>query len=123
MLISTSQKEYTRYDTGYPKGVQRTPTTPAPLHRAPVRPSALRNAADPVVVVVEENHSIGQLIGSPPAPFLNRLAAKGTPLTRWGGPGSPGRRKGSTCRARARTPTEPAPTPRSTTRSCTSPAS
>jgi len=31
--------------------------------------------------VVEENHSIGQIIGSPQAPFLNRLAAKGTLLT------------------------------------------
>jgi phosphatidylinositol-3-phosphatase len=34
-----------------------------------------------VIVVVEENHSIGQIIGSPQAPFLNRLAAKGTLLT------------------------------------------
>ena len=34
-----------------------------------------------VTVVVEENHSIGQIIGSPQAPFLNRLAAKGTLLT------------------------------------------
>jgi len=34
-----------------------------------------------VIVVVEENHSIGQIIGSAQAPFLNRLAAKGTLLT------------------------------------------
>jgi hypothetical protein len=34
-----------------------------------------------VIVVVEENHSIGQIIGSPQAPFLNRLAAQGTLLT------------------------------------------
>jgi hypothetical protein len=34
-----------------------------------------------VIVVVEENHSIGQIIGSPQAPFLNRLAAKGSLLT------------------------------------------
>ena len=34
-----------------------------------------------MIVVVEENHSIGQIIGSPQAPFLNRLAAKGTLLT------------------------------------------
>jgi hypothetical protein len=34
-----------------------------------------------VIVVVEENNSIGQIIGSPQAPFLNRLAAKGALLT------------------------------------------
>jgi phosphatidylinositol-3-phosphatase len=34
-----------------------------------------------VIVVVEENHEFGQIIGSPQAPFLNRLAAQGTLLT------------------------------------------
>jgi len=36
---------------------------------------------DHLIVVVEENHSFGQIIGSPAAPFLNRLAAHGTLLT------------------------------------------
>jgi phospholipase C len=45
------------------------------------RAAAHDDATTRVVVVVEENHSIGQLIGSPRAPFLNRLAAKGTLLT------------------------------------------
>jgi phosphatidylinositol-3-phosphatase len=50
------------------------PTTGRP---APVRvPVTTR-----VIVVVEENHSIGQIIGSPRAPFLNRLAEGGTLLT------------------------------------------
>jgi hypothetical protein len=34
-----------------------------------------------LIVVVEENHSFEQIIGSPAAPFLNRLAAHGTLLT------------------------------------------
>jgi hypothetical protein len=34
-----------------------------------------------VIVVVEENHSIGQIIGSPQARFLNHLAATGALLT------------------------------------------
>jgi hypothetical protein len=34
-----------------------------------------------VIVVVEENHSIGQIIGSPQAPFLTRLAGEGALLT------------------------------------------
>jgi hypothetical protein len=33
-----------------------------------------------VIVVVEENHSFEQTIGSPAAPFINRLAAYGTLL-------------------------------------------
>jgi hypothetical protein len=43
--------------------------------------AATRDATSRVIVVVEENHSIGQIIGSPQAPFLNRLAAKGALLT------------------------------------------
>jgi phosphatidylinositol-3-phosphatase len=31
--------------------------------------------------VIEENHSFGQIVGSPAAPFINRLAAHGTLLT------------------------------------------
>jgi hypothetical protein len=36
-----------------------------------------------VVLVVEENHEFGQIIGSRSAPFLNRLAVRGTLLTRY----------------------------------------
>lgn len=36
-----------------------------------------------VVLVIEENHELGQVIGSRRAPFLNRLAAHGTLLTRY----------------------------------------
>ena len=39
------------------------------------------SATPRVIVVVEENHSISQIIGSPQAPFLNRLATQGTLLT------------------------------------------
>ncbi len=53
----------------------------------PSRPTAAR-PPDPVaskpshlIVVIEENHSFGQIIGSPAAPFINRLAASGTLLT------------------------------------------
>jgi phospholipase C len=34
-----------------------------------------------IIVVVEENHSFDQIIGSPQAPFLNRLATQGTLLS------------------------------------------
>jgi phospholipase C len=34
-----------------------------------------------IIVVVEENHSFDQIVGAPPAPFLNRLAGQGTLLT------------------------------------------
>jgi phosphatidylinositol-3-phosphatase len=36
-----------------------------------------------LIVVVEENHAFEQIIGSPAAPFLNRLAAHGTLLTHY----------------------------------------
>lgn len=36
-----------------------------------------------VVVVVEENHAFDQIIGSPLAPFLNRLAGQGVLLTHY----------------------------------------
>lgn len=35
-----------------------------------------------IVVVVEENHAYGDVIGSPDAPFINRLARTGTLLSR-----------------------------------------
>ena len=42
-----------------------------------------------VIVVVEENHSFEQVIGSPAAPFLNRLAAQGALLTDYHAIGHP----------------------------------
>src|SRR5436309_2172179 len=56
------------------------PTNPAPLTSGPST-SAARTAGSRVMVVVEENHSFDQIIGSPQAPFLNRLAGQGTLLT------------------------------------------
>jgi phosphatidylinositol-3-phosphatase len=40
-------------------------------------------AVSRVILVVEENHEYGQIIGSRQAPFLNRLAARGVLLTRY----------------------------------------
>ena len=56
----------------------------APRTAATPRPAA-RPAPDVtrVVLVIEENHEFGQVIGSRRAPFLNRLAAHGTLLTRY----------------------------------------
>ncbi len=63
---------------------------PAALHGPPARTAVAAGAAPPraagatrVVLVVEENHEFGQVIGSRSAPFLNRLAAQGTLLTRY----------------------------------------
>jgi phosphatidylinositol-3-phosphatase len=60
----------------------------APLavaHRPPQPPRGAvpRAAATHVVLVVEENHEFARIIGSRQAPFLNRLAATGTLLTRY----------------------------------------
>jgi phosphatidylinositol-3-phosphatase len=59
---------------------------PAPAARAQRAAPRIRPAAQPappshLVVVIEENHSFEQIIGSPAAPFINRLAARGTLLT------------------------------------------
>jgi membrane-associated phospholipid phosphatase len=66
-------------------------TTPAARvsirHRRPQststspRGAAQAGAVSHVVLVVEENHEFGQIIGSREAPFLNRLATEGTLLT------------------------------------------
>jgi acid phosphatase len=64
-------------------------TTPAARvsirHRRPqstsTRGAAQAGAVSHVVLVVEENHEFGQIIGSRKAPFLNRLATEGTLLT------------------------------------------
>lgn len=45
-----------------------------PTHHATPRP-------DHIVVVVEENHSYGDIIGNPQAPYLNELAGRGASLT------------------------------------------
>jgi membrane-associated phospholipid phosphatase len=63
----------------------------APVHAAaaplghPARQAARRPPpkVTRVVLVIEENHEFGQIIGSRRAPFLNQLAAHGTLLTRY----------------------------------------
>jgi phosphatidylinositol-3-phosphatase len=51
---------------------------------APIRPpSALASQPSHLIVVIEENHSFEQIIGSPAAPFLNHLAAHGILLTNY----------------------------------------
>jgi len=42
-----------------------------------------------VVVVIEENHSLGEIIGNPNAPYLNRLAREGALFTRAAGVAHP----------------------------------
>ena len=72
-------------------------TTPAARvsirHRRPqstsTRGAAQAGAVSHVVLVVEENHELGQIIGSRQAPFLNRLATEGTLLTRYYAIGHP----------------------------------
>jgi acid phosphatase len=51
-----------------------TPAESAPAHHHRWHPAH-------VVVVIEENHSYGDIIGSPDAPYLNRLAHDGASLT------------------------------------------
>jgi phosphatidylinositol-3-phosphatase len=58
------------------------PATATPAAVA-VGPPAGGSATTRVVLVVEENHEFGQIIGSRRAPFLNQLAAHGTLLTRY----------------------------------------
>jgi phosphatidylinositol-3-phosphatase len=56
---------------------------PATTARGAARSTTPPAAARPqrILVVVEENHTYDQIIGSPQAPFLNRLAGQGTLLT------------------------------------------
>jgi hypothetical protein len=58
------------------------PAAAAPRTTALVAP-AVRSAPAHLVLVVEENHEFGQVIGSRQAPFLNRLAAGGTLLSNY----------------------------------------
>jgi phosphatidylinositol-3-phosphatase len=60
----------------------------------PARPSAAAHPAAAsapahLLLVIEENHEFGQVIGSRQAPFLNRLAAGGTLLTDYYAVGHP----------------------------------
>jgi hypothetical protein len=48
---------------------------------APPRLSASPPTPNHVVIVVEENHSFEQVIGSPQAPYINQLAASGALMT------------------------------------------
>jgi phosphatidylinositol-3-phosphatase len=72
-----------------PIALGRTPP-PAPSGARPSRPAnrpvipspgTLPSQPRHLIVVIEENHSFGQIIGSPAAPFINHLAARGTLLT------------------------------------------
>ena len=60
------------------------PARPASTNSAPRSsgpPVPARTAGSRVIVVVEENHSIDQIIGNAQAPFLNQLAGQGTLLS------------------------------------------
>ena len=50
---------------------------PGPADRPASRPGVRVSRPAHLLVVIEENHSSEQIIGSPSAPFLNRLAAHG----------------------------------------------
>jgi phosphatidylinositol-3-phosphatase len=52
-------------------------------HRPRSQRAIPRAAASHVVLVVEENHEFSQVVGARQAPFLNRLPARGTLLTRY----------------------------------------
>jgi hypothetical protein len=60
-----------------------TPRTSAPRAQPSTSATPTRSASRPahLVVVVEENHSYGEVIGNPNAPYLNRLAKTGRSLT------------------------------------------
>jgi acid phosphatase len=45
---------------------------------------------DHIVMVIEENHSYSQIIGSPDAPYINRLVAQGAVFTQSFGLTHPG---------------------------------
>jgi phosphatidylinositol-3-phosphatase len=50
-------------------------------HAVPMARATTTRPPAHLIVVIEENHSFEQIIGSPAAPFVNRLAAQGTLLT------------------------------------------
>src|SRR3954452_22212513 len=53
------------------------------LTRRRMPASNLMPAYDHIVVVVEENHSFGEIIGNPQAPYINSLASGGALLTNY----------------------------------------
>lgn len=57
-----------------------------PVHAQP--PSALPRP-DHIVIVIEENHSYSQIVGSADAPYINSLVAQGASFTRSFGVGHP----------------------------------
>jgi phosphatidylinositol-3-phosphatase len=71
---------------GSPGGGAQPPRDTAPAVSPGPGSSAAAQPLPPVpahtVVVIMENHSYGQVIGSPQAPYLNRLARQGALLTR-----------------------------------------
>src|SRR5262245_57774493 len=86
------------FSSGLLAGLGRQPIRPyTAAHRRP--PPADRTATAThvgaasapthLVLLVEENHELGQVIGSPKAPFLDRLAASGTLLTNYYAVGHP----------------------------------
>jgi hypothetical protein len=62
---------------------------PKSTNTSPRAAAVHSGAVSHVVLVVEENHEFGQIIGSRQAPFLNRLATKGTLLTSYYAIGHP----------------------------------
>jgi acid phosphatase len=53
------------------------PRTPSAGIGSATRPTASRVSPAPVVLIVMENHSYGQIAGSASAPYLNRFAHRG----------------------------------------------
>lgn len=71
----------------YPAPHRRPPPPADPT--APAAPVGAASAPTHLVLLVEENHELDQVIGSPQAPFLDRLAASGTLLTSYYAIGHP----------------------------------
>jgi phosphatidylinositol-3-phosphatase len=69
--------------TGGQGSAGTTPTSPSTTTARKAGSASRSAVAGPrrIIVVVEENHSFDQIIGSPQAPFINRLAGQGTLLT------------------------------------------
>ena len=63
----------------------RTPSVSEPLESRRLFAAAPVPRPDHVVIVVEENHSYGQVIGSPDAPYINSLARQGANFTNYHG--------------------------------------
>jgi phosphatidylinositol-3-phosphatase len=58
-----------------------TAVTPATQTSSPARGTALPGPPAHTVIVLEENHGYGEVIGSPQAPYLNQLARQGALFT------------------------------------------